>query len=62
VLTLAAGGVCVDGVSESFCGRSFLIWNFSSRAAFAWAGTVGAVAGASLGFVANGALLRISAG
>jgi hypothetical protein len=52
-LTLAAGSVCSDGVSESFCGRNFLVWNFSSGAAFVWAGLLGALVGASLGFMAT---------
>jgi hypothetical protein len=57
-LTLAAGGVCVDGVSESFCGHNFLVWNFSSGGAFAWAGSLGALAGASLGLVASATVPR----
>jgi hypothetical protein len=55
-LTSAAGGYCSDGVSESFCGRNFLVWNFSSGAAFAAASALGAAVGALAGFLAGSRL------
>jgi hypothetical protein len=61
-LTFAAGIVCADGVSESFCGRNFLVWNLSSGAAFAWVGMFGAVVGALLGWSAALLLTRRSVG
>jgi hypothetical protein len=57
-LTFAAGSVCSDGVSESFCGLNFLVWNFSSEAAIAASGALGAVAGALFGFILDSGLAR----
>jgi hypothetical protein len=51
VLSFAAGGVCADGVSESFCGRSFLVWNMTSGAAVALSAVTGAVVGGLLGLI-----------
>jgi hypothetical protein len=48
-LTLAAGGVCSDGVSESFCGLNFLVWNLSSGAALAASAALGALIGTVVG-------------
>ena len=59
-LTLAAGSVCVDGVSDSFCGLNFLVWNLSSGAALAAAATLGAVIGALVGFVVDFGFARRS--
>jgi hypothetical protein len=52
-LTFAAGGVCSDGVSESFCGLNFLVWNFSSSVAVLLAAALGAALGAGLGLTAS---------
>ena len=58
VLTLAAGSVCVDGVSESFCGMNFLVWNMSSASAIALGAASGGSIGALLGLVVTIVLTR----
>lgn len=58
VLTLAAGEYCSDGADKSFCGLSFLVWNFSFGVATALSAGLGALVGALLGFVAGVVFLR----
>ena len=58
VLTFAAGSVCSDGVTESFCGLNFLVWNFSSTVAVALSAALGGLVGALLGLVAGFGLPR----
>ncbi len=53
VLTLAAGEFCSDGVLESFCGLSFLGWNFSFGVAIALSAAMGVLVGVLLGLVAG---------
>jgi hypothetical protein len=59
-LTLAAGTVCSDGVSESFCGLNFLVWNLSSVAAVTLSTALGAVVGGVLGLVVSLVFFRRS--
>lgn len=61
VLSFLAGAVCVDGVTDSFCGKSFLVWNMTTGAAVGlWAAT-GALVGAVVGLVTSFAFSRRSA-
>jgi hypothetical protein len=52
-LTFAAGRFCSDGASGSFCGRNFLVRNFSSSVAIVLAASLGAVVGVVLGVAAS---------
>lgn len=49
VLSFATGSYCMDGVSESFCGKSFFVWNMTSGGAVALSAVTGAVIGAIFG-------------
>ena len=53
-----ASRMCVDRVTDSFCGMRLLMWNLSTGAAFAAAGVLGAMVGALVGFAVGSGLAR----